>query len=167
MKRRIILIFALSYFTFTVFFIYAGIGSLEEGIEKADRDLDRVIREVRRKNKILSQIKNRLEKEGIRVYTRDQALERLLTVVDSFRRDFKVTVRGDLRSERNKWVMDVSISFKPTSSTHLRDVVVRFSSMKEPIVFIKSLTLSESKQPGGGEVIMDLTVAMPFLERPG
>ena len=165
MRKRIILIFVLSYFTFAVFFLYAGIGSLEEGIKRADRDLEKVIREVRRKNKTLNQIRNRLGMEGIRIYTREQALEKLLTVVDSFRSDFKVTVRGDLRSERNKWIMDISVSFKPTSSTHLRDVVARLSSMKEPIIFIKSLALSESKQPEGGEVIMDLTVVMPFMER--
>ncbi len=167
MKRRLILITILSYLTFTVMFLFLGIGSLDTGIENAQREIQRTLRDVRSKKLRIQLLQKKLQEEGIRIYNRDQALEKLLTEVDRLRKEFKIEVRGDLRSQQGKWLMDVTLTFRPSSSAHLRDVVKKFSTMKEPIVFIRSVAISESPEGASSEVSIDLTFAMPFLERAG
>lgn len=167
MKRRLIVLTVLSYVTFTVMFLFFGIGSLDLGIERSEREIQRVLRDVRSKKLRIQLLQEKLRAEEIRLYTRDQALEKLLTEVDRLRKEFRVEVKGDLRSQQGKWLMDVTLTFRPSSSAHLRDVIKRFSTMKEPIVFIRSVAITESHEVEGSEVSIDLTFAMPFLERAG
>jgi len=167
MKVRFIFFTLLSYITFTLMFLLLGIGSLEGGIERAERDIERALRDVRSKKLRIQLLQDMIGREGIGLYTKDQALERLLTEVDRLRRDFKVEVRGDLRSQNSRWLMDVALTFNPSSPAHLGDVLKRFSAMKEPVVFIRSIAISESPDNRGSEVIMDLTFAMPYLEKKG
>ena len=167
MRRRLIILTVLSYATFTVMFLFFGIGSLNSGIERSEAEIQRVLRDVRSRKLRIQLLQEKLRAEGIRLYTRDRALERLLTEVDRLRKEFKVEVRGDLRSEQGKWLMDVTLTFRPASSAHLKDAITKFSTMKEPVVFIRSVAITESPEAEGSEVSIDLTFAMPFLERAG
>ena len=167
MKRRLILLTLLSYLTFTVMFLFLGIGSLDTVIENAHREIQRTLRDVRSKKLRLQLLQKKLQEEGIRIYNREQALETLLTEVDRLRREFKIEVRGDLKSQQGKWLMDVTLTFRPTSSAHLKDVIKKFSTMKEPIVFIRSVAITQSHEAESSEVSLDLTFVMPFIERAG
>ncbi|GEM_PF-4627725 len=162
MRGVLVIYTAVLFLFFSLVFSLVRISKITADIDVQREKLQRLSFQVKERKNRLEAFKTLIEKEGIKLYDRKRALEVLLTEVDGLRKDFQLEVSGDLRSENGFWTMDVQLTFKPSSSAHLRRVFERFSYMKAPIVKINSFILVSEEE--GPEATLDLTFFMPFSE---
>jgi hypothetical protein len=133
MKKKLALYVLALYLVSAGFFILRGLEELNSRVEKMVSELRRVLNQRRIAYSRMETIEKLVEKEGIRVYTRKEALEMLLNELRSLQREFEVSVKGDIEEGNHFWKVNVSFKIKPSSPEELREFFEKISSKKAPI----------------------------------
>jgi len=142
------------------FWVYLRLGDVEEKVRNERESLERSLREVRRTAEKLKALEGRVSEEGIRKHGEREALELLLSYLDTLKKGFEMRVVRDLSKEEGLWTVDLSLRLKPTSGKDLSSKVERLLSSKSPVVFLNGIRIDTRE----GSVELSVSLKQPFLE---
>ena len=161
MKFRYVLYLLILMFLFSSFWIYLGLGGVEEKLDRERLRLERMLRDARMKKEKLRELKLRISEEELEPYTEMKALEVVLRYADSLRSEgFGVDVLKEAFREGSSWRMDLKLTFRPED---VDEVVRRLESMlnsKAPVVFLRGLYIYTRE----GRVEIVVSLYQPFLK---
>ena len=162
MKLRLALYSMTLFFFFLTVFAYKNLKVVEGDINRAKDRLRAISIEVRSSKEKLRILKEAVKKEGIEVYTKESALERLFGFIEDLRGKYQVDIKGDVREKDSFWITDLKITLSPPAKTDLEKLVERLLSEKAPVAEVSSLMISNDV--GFSVAVLEVSLFMPFLE---